>query len=262
MQTTLIDAIGTCHTPVVKNELCKIVSLVPSLTELICHLGLQSLLVGRTGFCIHPKELKSVPKIGGTKDVNIEKIRQLAPTHLLVNIDENEKETVELLSQFIPHIIVTHPIHPVDNISLYQLIGGIFNANHKAKELCDEFSFAFKKLEEIPIKKNIIYCIWKNPWMTVSAETYIANMLALKGWNQIQISSEKRYPSFEWSDLNLQEVDAIFLSTEPFQFTQLHVEQLQSEIKKPVFLIDGEMLSWYGSRAVQGLHYLKQLPSL
>src|SRR4051794_9736021 len=114
---TCIDASGQQHQPVNPAITTpRIVSLVPSITELLCDLGLQGWLVGRTGFCIHPEAMvRAIPKVGGTKDVNIEKMRALSPTHLIVNIDENEKPTVELLAQFIPHIVVTHPQVPRDN---------------------------------------------------------------------------------------------------------------------------------------------------
>src|SRR5437868_7129461 len=104
----LIDAGGREHRPVSKDAPPRIVSLVPSITELLCDLGLAQWLVGRTGFCVHPAQtVRSIAKVGGTKSVNIEKIRALAPTHLIVNIDENEKPTVELLAQCIPHVVVT-----------------------------------------------------------------------------------------------------------------------------------------------------------
>ena len=102
----------------------RIVSLVPSLTELVCELGRADWLVGRTGFCIHPRAaLARVPKVGGTKTVNVERIRKLAPTHLIVNIDENEKPTVDRLAEFVPNVIVTHPITVDDNFELYQRFG-------------------------------------------------------------------------------------------------------------------------------------------
>ena len=137
MTAALRDAIGVEHPRVDAAQECRIVSLVPSVTELICALGLAPALVGRTGFCIHPRlTLEPIPKIGGTKDVNIDKIRQLAPTHLLVNIDENEKPTVDTLSRFVPNVIVTHPVAPEDNLSLYRLLGGIFGKEREAESLC------------------------------------------------------------------------------------------------------------------------------
>ncbi|UCE32855.1 MAG: cobalamin-binding protein, partial [Burkholderiales bacterium] len=104
-----VDAVGTVHRPA--GDDARIVSLVPSITELLCDLGLADRLVGRTGFCIHPRErLRDVPKVGGTKDVRIERVRALAPTHLIVNIDENDKAIVDEIAAFVPHVLVTHPL--------------------------------------------------------------------------------------------------------------------------------------------------------
>ena len=257
----LFDALGQLHQPV--SAAPRIVSLVPSVTELVCDLGLASYLVGRTGFCIHPAaQVKNIAKIGGTKDVNIEKIRRLAPTHLIVNIDENEKPTVDKLAEFIPHVIVTHPIKPADNLPLYALLGGIFNVQQRAQQLAAEFEQAWQALQVLPPvqTQTVLYCIWKDPWMTVSRDTYIANMLDLIGWKTWSPpGSDKRYPAFEWSDELVHGVDAVLLSSEPYRFTEEHVDALERQIGKPVYLVDGELISWYGSRAIEGLRYLKQL---
>lgn len=267
----LIDAIGQEHRALDPHAVPapRIVSLVPSITELLCDLGLTRWLVGRTGFCIHPAEIVStIAKVGGTKDVNIEKIRKLAPTHLIVNIDENEKPTVDLLAQFIPHVIVTHPLQARDNLGLYRLLGGIFGVQEQAKDLCARFEQAFAALASTigpaaaPVPKTILYCIWKDPWMTVSADTYIAQMLSLIGWRQWTAppdAAPQRYPQFTWSKELVQEIDAVLLSSEPYRFTEAHVDALECMIGKPVLLVDGEMLSWYGSRAVKGLAYLREL---
>jgi ABC-type Fe3+-hydroxamate transport system substrate-binding protein len=117
-------------------DLSRIVSLVPSITELVCELGLADQLVGRTGFCIHPKApLKKVPKVGGTKSVNLEKIRALEPTHVIVNIDENRKETADALAAYVPNVIVTHPLAPLDNLALYRQIGKEFGKTREAEAL-------------------------------------------------------------------------------------------------------------------------------
>ncbi len=138
------DALG--HTHQIASD-ARIVSLVPSITELLCTLGLAPQLVGRTGFCIHPADVvATIPKVGGTKDVNIEKIRKLAPTHLIVNIDENEKPTVDLLAEFIPHIVVTHPNTPRDNLELARLMGAIFQADAAAEAWCAQFEQAYAAL--------------------------------------------------------------------------------------------------------------------
>jgi len=128
----LIDAVGLTHAPAGADA--RTVCLVPSITELLYELGLGDRIIGRTGFCIHPEgKVKLVPKVGGTKDVNIGKIRRLAPTHLIVNVDENEKPTVEELARFVPNIVVTHPLGPLDNPGLYRLIGGIFGRREEAE---------------------------------------------------------------------------------------------------------------------------------
>jgi ABC-type Fe3+-hydroxamate transport system substrate-binding protein len=258
----LVDAIGTLHDPVQSPP--RIVSLVPSITELLCDLGLAAALVGRTGFCIHPAEVvRTIPKVGGTKDVNIDKIRRLAPTHLIVNIDENEKPTVDALAQFVPHIVVTHPLAPRDNLALYRLLGGIFRAEQQAEALCRAFEQEYAALAAQPRRRpqTMLYCIWKDPWMTVSRDTYIANMMAEIGW-QCWTAPELgavRYPVFAWSDALAAAIDGVLLSSEPYRFTEAHADALERQIGKPVQLVDGEMMSWYGSRAIGGLRYLKEL---
>ncbi len=252
---TFTDILGQQHAAAPN---ARIVSLVPSITELLCDLGLAPQLVGRTGFCIHPAEVvRSIPKVGGTKDVNIEKIRKLAPTHLVVNIDENEKPTVDKLAEFVPNIVVTHPIEPRDNLALVQLMGGVFCAQEKADAWCKAFEAELAQIKP-GRPQRVLYCIWKDPWMTVSRDTYIARMLALIGWSIPDIG-DVRYPSFQWSDALLRDVDQVLLSSEPYRFTEEHVDALERQIGKPVQLVDGEMMSWYGSRALQGIRYLKGL---
>ena len=264
MADRLIDAAGHEHAivdPAI--VLPRIVSLVPSITELLCDLGLEKWIVGRTGFCIHPAPIVTrIPKIGGTKDVNIDKIRTLAPTHLIVNIDENEKPTVQALAQFIPHVVVTHPLAPRDNLALYALLGGLFRAEEKAAVLATAFERDYASLAEHGARRplSVLYCIWQDPWMTISRDTYIARMLAVIGWQQWQPAAPvTRYPVFEWGSALADEIDVVLLSTEPYRFTQTHADALERQLGKPVHLVDGEMLSWYGSRAIAGLGYLKQL---
>ena len=184
----LVDAVGTEH-PVAGSD-ARIVSLVPSVTELLCDLGLASQLVGRTGFCIHPREVvRSIPKVGGTKDVNVDRIRELAPTHLVVNVDENTKETVEELARFVPSIVVTHPLAPEDNLGLYRLLGGIFDRPAETERLCDDFAAAYADLTAGPRPPaSVLYLIWREPWMTVSRDTYISRTLALVGWETVPAS--------------------------------------------------------------------------
>ena len=264
----LVDAIGTVHRALRAGETPRIVSLVPSVTELICELGLVHWLVGRTGFCIHPADvLAPIAKVGGTKDVNLGKLRKLQPTHVVVNIDENEKPTVEQIAEFVPNIVVTHPVAPEDNLPLYRLLGGIFGTTARAEALCAqlEAELALTRQRAATLEgqggagKRVLYCIWQDPWMTVSRDTYIARMLALVGWQQWQAPTDARYPAFRWSDDVAHQIDEVLLSSEPYRFTEAHADALERRLGKPVRVVDGEMLSWYGSRAIAGLRYLREL---
>jgi len=255
----LVDALGTQHAPA---PAARIVCLVPSITELLCDLGLAGQLVGRTGFCIHPAAtVAAIPKVGGTKDVNIDKIRQLAPTHVIVNIDENTRPVFDTLAGFVPHLVVTHPRTPRDNLALARLVGGIFGREAAAEAWCAQFEQALSALQAHPsgARRTVLYCIWRDPWMTVSSDTYIARMLGELNWQVPPFADPARYPAFSWTDALPGQVDAVLLSTEPYRFTETHVQELASQVGKPVLLVDGEMLSWYGSRALAGVRYLQEL---
>ncbi len=257
----LCDALGTVHRPCQGEP--RIVSLVPSITELVCDLGLADRLVGRTGFCIHPREvLRKVAKIGGTKDVKLDVIRSLRPTHLIVNIDENRRETVEALSGFIPNVIVTHPCVPEDNVALYRLLGGIFGVEQSAEDLVSRFTAALAEADAMRARlapEQVLYLIWREPWMAVSRQTYISAMLARVGWISWPAEADKRYPAFGWDAPWLNPVERVLLSSEPYSFREKHVAEVARLSGRPVELIDGEMASWYGSRAIAGIRYLADL---
>ena len=187
MSARLVDAAGTAHAPASGTP--RIVSLVPSITELLCDLGLADAVVGRTGFCIHPRErVRGIPKVGGTKDVDLGKVRTLAPTHVIVNVDENRKEDAHALAGFVPSVVVTHPLGPVDNLALYRLIGGIFGREGEAEALCARFEAEYATLRSAArtfAPERVLYLIWKKPWMTVSRDTYVSRMLALVNWSTV-----------------------------------------------------------------------------
>jgi ABC-type Fe3+-hydroxamate transport system substrate-binding protein len=257
----LVDASGHRHQP--HSGPARIVSLVPSLTELVCDLGLAGQLVGRTGFCIHPRAiLKTIPKVGGTKDVNLARLRELAPTHVIVNVDENRRECVEEIAACVPHVIVTHPCTPEDNLPVYRLLGAIFGCEAEAARLCADLAAALDEARAVgaslPAEK-VLYLIWREPWMTVARSTYISAMLAVVGWQTVPEADEPRYPAFEWDAPWLAGVARVFLSSEPYRFRDNHLAEVAAASGRPAALIDGEMASWYGSRAVAGLRYLTQL---
>jgi ABC-type Fe3+-hydroxamate transport system substrate-binding protein len=234
----------------------RIVSLVPSITELLCDLDLSEQLVGRTGFCIHPWEtVKSIPKVGGTKDLKFDKIRELEPTHVVVNIDENKKEDAEALAEFIPNVVVTHPLAPRDNLDLYRQMGREFDREAQAEELCGKFEAALERVDDRP-EERVLYLIWRDPWMTISPETYISQTLGLFNWKTVPASTDERYPTVELAAVD---VDRVLLSSEPFHFKEAHVAEVEDLVPgAKVSLIDGEMTSWYGSRAIVGIDYLRE----
>lgn len=259
-EAPLVDAAGVVHEPVGATP--RIVSLVPSITELLCDLGLAEHLVGRTGFCVHPRQtLRKIPKVGGTKTVDVARIRALAPTHVIVNIDENEKPTVEGIARFVPHVVVTHPLHPLDNVALYRLLGGIFGRRAEAAALTARFERAWAETTREASafhRENVLYLIWKKPWMTVARETYISAMLATVGWDTVPAAAHERYPQIVLDDALDTGVRRLLLSSEPYRFRSRDVAELAQVYagRVSVALIDAQMTSWYGSRAIPGLRYL------
>jgi ABC-type Fe3+-hydroxamate transport system substrate-binding protein len=242
----------------------RIVCLVPSITELLCDLGLSEQVVGRTGFCIHPWEVvRQIPKVGGTKDVLMDRVRDLEPTHVVVNVDENLKEDAEALAEFVPNVVVTHPQEPRDNLALYRQMGETFGREAEAERLCERFEEAYGRASAAAgPERHVLYLIWRDPWMTVAPDTYIAQTLKLFGWRNFcnpegDKSSEVRYPEVDLADFA--GVDRVLLSSEPFHFKEHHVAEVAELVPgAEVSLIDGEMTSWYGSRAIAGLEYLAE----
>jgi hypothetical protein len=280
-----------CRTPYLPCPIVsslRIVSLVPSLTELVVELGLGDYLVGRTGFCIHPAGVvERIAKVGGTKTVNIDKIRALAPSHVLVNVDENTLPTVQSLRAFVPHVVVTHPQRPADNLALIDQLTGVFQPYLAANLIAESALFNYGKALKTQISQGmaalgksqaqhtacaVLYLIWRDPWMTVAQDTYISQMLGLIGWNTLpavtggdglNAPGAARYPVLRGDEVWLTKVQRVLLSSEPYSFGPAHVHEVQAWLPHTkVQLVDGEMLSWYGSRAVAGLDYLRTLSSV
>ena len=256
----LQDALGRVHPRAGPGS--RIVSLVPSLTELLFALELGPQVVGRTGFCIHPADaVRAVPKLGGTKDVDLDALRQLAPTHVLLNIDENEQPLFQQLEQFVPHVVVTHPIEVEDNFALYALLGGLFEREAQAAALADALRAELLACARAGWRwRRVLYLIWRNPWMTVGQRTYIARMLAQVRLTAVAPPSDDRYPTLELPGFGADRFDVVLLSSEPYRFGAKHADELAAQpwlAGRPVLLIDGEMTSWYGARAIDGLRYLR-----
>ena len=261
-EPALCDAAGKVHAPAPRDA--RIVSLVPSITELLFDLGAGSRVVGRTPFCIHPREcVANVPRVGGTKTPRLDRIRALEPTHVVVNVDENRREDADALAAFVPSVVVTHPLGPRDNPALYRLVGGIFASGEATDRLCRAFERAVSALESaargLP-ERRVLYLIWRDPWMTVSQDTYVSRTLALVNFTTIGgEDGGRRYPELALTPELLGGVDLVLLSSEPFPFKERHTAEIRAfaGARCPaVRLFDGEMASWYGSRAIRAMEYL------
>jgi ABC-type Fe3+-hydroxamate transport system substrate-binding protein len=253
----------------------RIASLVPSLTELLIALGLRRHVVARTGFCVHPADaVRDIPKVGGTKDVNLDKLRRLAPTHVLVNVDENRLDTVEALRGWPagerPQLIVTHPVSPEDNFALLDQMVAAFGEVEGVRERAG--ACRAELLHELAltapaqhVAQSVLYLIWREPWMTVARDTYISRMLARVAWHTLPdvvggAEGAARYPVVRGDEPWLRDVQQVLLSSEPYAFGPPHVEAAQALCPAArVRLVDGELLSWYGVRAAAGLRYLRTL---
>lgn len=259
----LVDAVGTRHRPA--GDDVRILSLVPSVTELLIDLGLGDRVVGRTHYCVNPADrVADIPAVGGTKKIKMDRARSLAPTHAILNVDENTRDMAAALAEFVPSLVVTHPLGPEDNPPLYRLIGGLFGREAEAEALCAAFDVGLARLRErartLP-ERQVVYLIWKDPWMTVGSDTYVSRVLALANLRTWPAAAEPRYPEIEFAPELLDRLDAILFADEPFAFTQGHIDAFAADhpgARPTLRLIDGSMTQWYGSRAVRGLDYLAE----
>ena len=274
---TFRDALGQSFAPTGLGA--RIASLVPSLTETLFDIGLGPQIVARTGFCVHPADaVHGVAKVGGTKDVNLARLQKLAPSHVLVNVDENTRDTVQALRAFVPHVMVTHPQSPHDNLALFDMLGGVFGATpgvrERARAQGDALRAVLQSLQtQTWAPRRLLYLIWREPWMTVARDTYLSRTLASVGWHTLpdiaggdglRTPGAPRYPVFSWDAPWIRDVDLVLLSTEPYRFDPSHAGEVRRLLGArgshvDVRLIDGTWCTWYGSRAVRSLPRLAAL---
>lgn len=241
----------------------RIVSLVPSITELLYDLGLEDRIVGITKFCVHPYRAKATVKIvGGTKKVHYEKIRLLAPDIIIANKEENTIEIVQQLQQLC-NVWVTDIITLDDNAQMISDFGSLFNCRTEAQKLNDKIAFARANFEALmadkPVRK-VAYFIWREPYMAAGGDNFINTMLQLNKFDNIY-KDRGRYPEVELKKIRVDgDPDFVLLSSEPFPFKEEHAFEIGrfTHHAKAVF-VDGEMFSWYGSRVVKAFSYFTKL---
>ena len=243
----------------------RIISLVPSQTELLYDLGLEDSIVGITKFCVHPFHLKSTKEIvGGTKDIKLEKIKALQPDIILCNKEENTKVIVETCEK----VCVVHvsDIATIDDcLALINQYGKIFNKRTEALKISNKIQFNLNDFKSFIKDKPILkaaYFIWRNPWMVAGKGTFINHLLELNNFKNIYENLE-RYPEVELKKIRLQgDPELVLLSSEPYPFKDEHAFEIGrvSHHAKTVF-VDGEYFSWYGSRLIKAFDYFKILRS-
>jgi len=237
----------------------RIVSLVPSQTELLYHLGLDAETIGITKFCVHPQSwFKTKDRIGGTKTVNIDKIHQIKPDLIIANKEENVKEQIEALAVDYP-VWVTDVNNLADALQMIAEIGTLTGKSSAAIALIDNISKAFNEIPKIKYPVKTAYLIWRKPYMTVGGDTFINDMLQQCGFQNI-FADKARYPEISIAELQTANCQLLLLSSEPYPFKQKHIDELSSQLPgTKIILADGEFFSWYGSRLLQSPCYFMQL---
>ncbi len=226
----------------------RIVSVVPSLTELLYDLGLSEQIVGITKFCIFPELIfRTKPRIGGTKTLHLEKIDALQPDLILANKEENDKSSIEELSSRFPTYVSDIKTFE-DALEKIRIIGEITDTQETSLQLLNDIQQNFSRLPEQTHKPKVAYMIWKSPMMVAGGDTYISDMLSKAGFEN-GFEHLSRYPEIGEKELQNAGIEYIFLSSEPFPFKSSHIADFKQILPSAqATLVDGTMFSWYGSR--------------
>ncbi|MBT1702125.1 ABC transporter substrate-binding protein [Chryseosolibacter indicus] len=236
----------------------RIISLVPSQTELLHDLGLNEEVIGITKFCIHPVGwLKTKTIIGGTKNFWFDVIGELNPNLIIGNKEENYIEGIQELSKKYP-VWMSDIKNLSEALAMINSIGNLVGRSESADALIQQINSSFTSVKKM-LSKRVLYLIWRNPWMAAASETFIHDMLLRLGLVNC-LQSEQRYPVLSSEDITSLDPDIIMLSSEPFPFQEKHIGEIESLCPTAkVILIDGEMFSWYGSRLKLAPAYFNSL---
>ncbi len=237
----------------------RIISLVPSQTELLFDLGLHDETIGITKFCVHPPEWVTTKKhIGGTKTLNYEAIHQLQPDLIIANKEENVKEQVEQLAVDYP-VWVTDINSMSDALKMIEDIGVLTGKKANALSMAKKIQSSFGSLAVNNEQIKCAYLIWRKPYMAAGANTFINDMLATCGFTNI-FGNRERYPEINITELPTAHCQLLLLSSEPYPFKQKHLDELSRLLPQVrIMLVDGELFSWYGSRMLQAPAYFQKI---
>jgi iron complex transport system substrate-binding protein len=247
----------------IEQPIKRIISLVPSQTELLIDLGLEDKIVGITKFCVHPFDLKQKKEIvGGTKNIKIDKVKALKPDIILCNKEENTKEIVTMCEKIAP-VHVSDIFTIKDTLELIEQYSILFSCRTEASKIIQKIEFKlndFREFKRNLSSKKVAYFIWRNPWMVAGNNTFINHLLELNKFDNIY-SNKERYPEVELKKIRIEgDPDLVLLSSEPYPFKEEHAFEIGrfTHHAKTVF-VDGEMFSWYGTRLLKAFDYFKQL---
>lgn len=237
----------------------RIISVVPSQTELLYDLGLSEEVIGITKFCIHPETwFQGKERVGGTKKLNLEKIERLKPDLILANKEENEKSDMEALEKIAP-VWLSDIVNLPEALEMIRRVGELVNRKERATRMAQAIAAGFEQLAQKSSGQRVAYAIWKDPWMWAANGTFINDLIERAGWQNV-LQDQKRYPEVSLAQLALLRPELIFLSSEPYPFGEKHIPEVAAILPDTkIILVDGEMFSWYGSRLLQAPNYLESL---
>ena len=260
-----IDAAGKEHYSAGSGA--RIVSLAPSLTELLFDLGLDKKLVGRSSSCVEPEgRVDQIVVVGSTKSIDLMKLAELGPSHVLVNLDDEPESVVEEIINLGVEVVITHCKGPDDVVGLFDFLGSLFGREEQSAALTEvlqqEIAATRQVAAERPVR-NVVYLTWKNPWISVSRDSYTTNLLALAGLKIMGGGSATRFPQVTIDRELMKQADLVLFGDEPFRFEEEDIQEFQLENNisgtPKLEIIDGRALSWAGKRTVEALRELSQL---
>ncbi len=238
----------------------RIVSLVPSQTELLYDLGLNDEVVGITKFCVHPDAwFRTKKRVGGTKTVHIDIVKELQPDLIIANKEENTRAQIEELSALYPTWVSN--IQTIDEgLTMIREVGMLVGKEKRANSLAEQIKNGFATLRQAQgDKTRVAYFIWRKPWMCAGGDTFISDMISQMGWTNV-LADKMRYPEIKLEELKDKAIDIVLLSSEPYPFKDTHIAEIKAALPyAEVKLVDGEMMSWYGSRMALSVNYMKGL---
>jgi ABC-type Fe3+-hydroxamate transport system substrate-binding protein len=267
--TTLIDASGVPLAAGVPPR--RIVSLVPSTTELLCDLGLADRLVGVTAYCVEPRDVvRGKPRVGGEKDPDLERIRRLAPDVVVANVEENVRAHVETLREWGIRVWVTYPRTVPDSLRMIWELGAVMGVPERAAAMLENLKSLLTDTRALTATRKpvpLFYAIWRNPYMTVNADTYLSDVLATCGAANVFADRAERYPTVTLDEAARRRPSVILLPDEPFRFRRVHLKDFEPYRQVPavrdgrIHLVDGKPFSWHGRRLADALRMLPPLLS-